>query len=52
MKDLSKKDFEQTKNGFRLFLIVYAVRHSKTNPIDRHASISRLFAGGSKSFNK
>jgi hypothetical protein len=47
--DISEKDFELTKTpsgGFRLFLVVYAIRHSKKHPTDQHASISRIFAGG------
>lgn len=44
--DISEKDFELTKSGFKLFLIVYAIRHVKPSSSDRHASISRCFAGG------
>lgn len=46
--DISEKDFELTnkKNGYRLFLVAYVVRKLKQNLNDRHASISRIFAGG------
>lgn len=44
--DMSEKDFELTKNGYKLFLVVYAIRHTKPSATDRHASISRCFAGG------
>jgi hypothetical protein len=46
IQDISEKDFELTKNGFKLFLVVYAIKHIKSNVIDKHASISRVFAGG------
>ena len=44
--DISEKDFELTKCGYKLFLVVYAVKNLKQNILDRHASISRIFAGG------
>ena len=46
IKDISEKDFELTKNGYKLYLIVYAIKHNKFNPSDRLASISQIFAGG------
>lgn len=44
--DISEKDFELTKNGYKLFLVVYAVKHLKHSTSDRQASISKMFAGG------
>lgn len=44
--DISEKDFELTKAGYKLFLVVYAIRNVKASNSDRHASISRCFAGG------
>ena len=50
-KDISEKDFELTKvSGYKLFLVVYAIKHSKKNVNDQHSSISRVFAGGCKIF--
>lgn len=46
LKDLSEKDFDMTKSGYKLLLVVYAVKNIKQNNMDRHSSISKIFAGG------
>ena len=35
-----------TKQGYRLFLVAYCVKSGKWSATDKHASISRIFAGG------
>ena len=44
--DISEKDFELTKSGYKLFLVAYAIKHTKTSSDDLHSSISQRFAGG------
>ena len=45
--DISEKDFESAKTGgYKLFLVVYAIRNIKVVPLDRHSSLSTIFAGG------
>jgi hypothetical protein len=44
--DISEKDFEMTKNGYKLFLVAYCVKNVKNNPLDKHSSLSRICAGG------
>ena len=46
MKDISEKDFELTRCGYKLYLVVYAIKNLKQSLTDKHASFSRIFAGG------
>ena len=46
IQDISEKDFEMTKTGYKLFLVAYCIKNLKINQNDKHSSISRIFAGG------
>ncbi len=52
LKDLNEKDLRPEKSDHKLYLIVYAVKNTKTSQNDGSLPISRLYAGGGKALSK
>lgn len=44
--DLSEKDFEYTKKGYKLLLVAYTIKHTRYNEKDLLTSVSKKIAGG------
>lgn len=44
--DLSEKDFEYTKKGYKLLLVAYSIKHTRHNEKDLLTSMSKKITGG------